>query len=613
MRESVRSRTALTTVFPILLTTSVALVDAFAPRSPLPWCAATRFHDHVGGENNGGAHDVRRYVTAEPVAFESTDEDEGVNKKRVEVKSMKKRVKYLKSHRPHLKNKKRASADLDRDFLQRKTELLLRLTDDRDETSEQDLSEKMRVNKSTFHWLIDAWGMHEGGCEHAEKLVRRMQDLHEREGGFAPNVRLLTKAIQCIGRSGVADAGPRAEKMLRWMDDLAESGRNPSVRPNSLTYTAVIEAYAHCRRPNRAVGGSHVAHDDDDPTADHARRAEELFTVMESRDDVRPTARTHHALIVAWSRSPEAGAADHARDLLYHAHDHSNDADDDDDDESNNSNNGHQLTPSSFNAVVDAYAKSGDPNAVAEAERIVARMRDAGKKSGLYPNTATYNSLLNVYAKSGQPDAAYRAEDTLDRMIEEGVAPDVTSYSTVVHAWARSHNFGKAEHALKVLDRMSEATDCRPNVIVLNSVMNACAFTRDNELEGGRALDIAHTMFRRLEDGYGLRPDDVTYGTYLKVCANHMPPDDDDGDLRGRVVNVVLKRCKADGQIGGMVLQQLRALADDDDYRRLLGGLSKDDPLDKVPEEWRRNVRDRRHGRRHHHRRSNTHNHDGRT
>merc|ERR1740124_1668110 len=99
--------------------------------------------------------------------------------------------------------------------------------------------------------------------------------------------------------------------------------------------------------------------------------------------------------------------------------------------------------------------------------------------------------------------------------------PDVTSFSTVINAWARSHNFGKAEHALKILNRMMEGdadgnNNHRPNVIIINSVMNACAFTTvGNQLEGGRALDIAHKMFHELDDAYGLQPDSITYGTYL--------------------------------------------------------------------------------------------------
>lgn len=348
---------------------------------------------------------------------------------------------------------------------------------DNKSTDNNNSSNKMRVNRSTFHWLIDSWFMHEGGQLHAEKLIKRMQELHER-------------------------------------------------------------------------GSSNF----------------------------RPSPRKRHALVVAWSRS---GEPDRAEASLYGF----------DKDE--------PPSASSYNAVVDAYAKSGRPDAVDKAENVVRRMHS--KNSKVVPNTSTYNSLLNAYAKSGRPDAAYKAEETLERMIDGSAgpdaSPDVTSFSTVVHAWARSHNFGKAEHALKVMDKMSEvATGCSPNVIVVNAVMNACAFTRDNELEGGRALEIAHRMLQRL-DGHKskLRPDDVTYGTYLKVCANHMPDDDDSEEkLRKRVSEAVFKRCCRDGQVGELVLQQLRTLVKDDEGYRRLTGTNRDDPLELLPEEWRCNVRERK-------------------
>lgn len=128
----------------------------------------------------------------------------------------------------------------------------------------------------------------------------------------------------------------------------------------------------------------------------------------------------------------------------------------------------------------------------------------------------------------------------------------------------------------------------RPTVVSFNAVMNACAYTSNSDLhEQNRAVEIAHRMLRDLENSPYGDPDQVTYGTFLKVCANQMP----DCSSREQIVESIFKKCCNDGQVGNLVLQQLRSIADEEQYQVLVGRSIFDDlRMEDLPSEWWCNV-----------------------
>jgi hypothetical protein len=127
----------------------------------------------------------------------------------------------------------------------------------------------------------------------------------------------------------------------------------------------------------------------------------------------------------------------------------------------------------------------------------------------------------------------------------------------------------------------------RPNVVAYNAVMNACAFTNGDTRESNRAVEIAHGVLRDLESSEFGTPDQVTYGTFLKVCANQMP----ECDSRDKVVEALFQKCCKDGQVGNMVLQQLKSVVKDEHYLRLTGRASWENvQIEELPAEWWCNV-----------------------
>mmetsp|Transcript_25853 Transcript_25853/g.37899 ORF Transcript_25853/g.37899 Transcript_25853/m.37899 type:complete len:699 (+) Transcript_25853:328-2424(+) len=555
----------------------------------------------------------------------------------------------------------------DTKFLRKRTEELLRITspdaiNTAGPSTPLSKSKGMKVDRRTFNFLIDAWAFSgdANAADYAVDLLRRMESLASSHSistvtnstietmpgstsdrrNIQPDVRSYTKAINAYSRSGRSDAGEQAENLMREMENLYNSGENPTVRPNSYTYTGVIEAYANSGAPGSALAadriceemirkGKEIVVDDtrkdgddvkfnarafnaairawaesDEPDA--AIKAESILGKMRElyketgNRDVKPNAKHYNSVISVWANSGEKGAANRAEEILKQME--TGGVDDS------------SISPTtvSCNAVIDAWAKSGEEGAAEHAEVILDKMiKGHLNGSKVKANVRSFNSVINAWAKSRDARAAQKAEEILDRMrllAEEGdedVRPDTASFSTVINAWARSHNLDKAERALDLYKQMCELYEAsgqsnekvRPNVIIYNAVMNACAFTMGDSIEQHRAMEIAHSMLTQLEKSEHGTPDQITYGTFLKVCANQMP----EGETRDQIVNVVFRKCARDGQVGQMVLQQMKALASPAVYEKFFQkSLDEDVNVNDLPLEWRCNVVEGRKRRRRH-------------
>lgn len=498
-------------------------------------------------------------------------------------------------------------------------------------------SRGMKADRKTFHFLLDAWAFsgEVDAAEQAMALLNRMEELAAVDASLLPDVRSYTKVINAISRAAAANSGSAhsvdlADQVFDKMNYLYQSGINPTAKPNTFTYTAMVEAHA-----NSGVQGS-------------ARHAEQICEVMvqkfldENDPDVRPTARAFNAVINAYARIGEYAAAQQAHALFLRM-------------ESVYMSTGlEEVKPNTYNynSVISAWANCGEERAVEEvlarmeasynggdievkpttvtyntvidcysknageyedpclhspyeagekAERVLRQMEqlyNSGENVDAKPNVRSYNTVINVWAKSRSDHGAKRAEEILDlmeRMAAAGnvsVRPDVHSFSTVINAWARSQKENKAERALNLLKEMDRlCTDgdksMRPNVVVANAVMNACAFTTGDIAERNRAMEIANKVFKAMESGAYGHPDQITYGTFLKVCANQMP----ECSTREQIEEMIFQKCVSAGQVGNLVLQQLRATTSPDKYFQMVGkDIYEDHGMQDLPSDWWCNV-----------------------
>ena len=97
-------------------------------------------------------------------------------------------------------------------------------------------------------------------------------------------------------------------------------------------------------------------------------------------------------------------------------------------------------TAVTYNAVINAFAKSKMEDAAERAEEILLKMEkmyEAG--ADIQPNTRSFNSVMNAWAKSSRDDAADHAQELFDFMnglykkTNKSVRPDVHSYCTVIN------------------------------------------------------------------------------------------------------------------------------------------------------------------------------------
>lgn len=128
-------------------------------------------------------------------------------------------------------------------------------------------------------------------------------------------------------------------------------------------------------------------------------------------------------------------------------------------------------------------------------------------------------------------------------------------------------------------------TDVRPNVVAANAVLNACAYTVGDIREQNRAVEIAHTVLKELES-YD-KPDQVTYGTFVKVCSHQMSG----SSTREQVVEVLFKKCCQDGVLGTFMLDQMKAICTPELFERLVGrSMNQELRLEDLPREWSANA-----------------------
>jgi hypothetical protein len=176
----------------------------------------------------------------------------------------------------------------------------------------------------------------------------------------------------------------------------------------------------------------------------------------------------------------------------------------------------------------------------------------------------------------------------------------------VINAISKSKNQAKAQKALRILRRMdllyrAGYKEARPNEVTYTSVLNSCAFPAASDQRTRRkALDTAIFTLQELQSSRYGQPNQITYGTFMKACANLLSGEQDD-DLKRGVLEKAFQQCVRDGQVGEMVLAQLRNAAPKDLYNELLAGAailksgeSTRVTVNDLPLEWSCNVRDHR-------------------
>ena len=171
-----------------------------------------------------------------------------------------------------------------------------------------------------------------------------------------------------------------------------------------------------------------------------------------------------------------------------------------------------------INAVITAWAKSGDEDGPKRAEELIVFMDKVDKENGSLglcsPNVRSFTSLIDAYAQTNEWDGVCQCEMTFNRLLDqsmdgnEDLEPTVATWTIVISAWARlsKKNFkSAADRSDRLLKRMETLhRDNRisfgPDAITYVSCMNA--FVSSKESDGPpRAEAILDEMNEKYLDG----------------------------------------------------------------------------------------------------------------
>ena len=286
-----------------------------------------------------------------------------------------------------------------------------------------------------------------------------------------PNTVSFTNAITSWARCTRKDSARRAQSLLGRMRDLRSTRGWAHVRPNRVTYNSVITAWARSGERGSASAAERLLGEMYDEFYDNQTRERDGGDVDGDAGDVcdldahdlKPDSRSWNAVINAVARSRDPDCADRARSLLDEMGRLYDMGDSD-------------LVPDAltFGAVINAFANSGVAGASDRAAQLLLHMESLHQMGygGAKPTTFVYNACMNAFAKdpltggggvggTTSLDRAVRAEQLLDSMERRydgggdvGVMPDCISYGTVINAYANGNARTSGERADAVLRRM---------------------------------------------------------------------------------------------------------------------------------------------------------------
>ena len=391
----------------------------------------------------------------------------------------------------------------------------------------------MEPTDASYMLVCQAWAeedqdMTDSSARHAEEIIARMA-----QRGMAPSKKVFTSVIYAwCQRSGkVRGAMERAEAVLSEMErlgdalesledddseDLLQSRKTDTIRPNVITYTAVISALSRSREH------------------DLARRAEAILQRMD-KNGVEPDMVAYTAVLMAWSKAKSHKerrmAASRALFILHEM-------------EQKYLDQKYYCKPSavSYTTAISAIGNSLDPDAANLAERVIRHMyllHEDGSITGINPTTVTFNAVISAIARMKdrkyQSQHAQQAQRLLAEMIkrseegEKSVEPNEKTWGGVMLAWATSGVANAAHNAERVLENMEEMyrtgkSTVRPNTICMTTVMRAWSNSRQED-----ALDRAEAILTRMEEDYektgddSLKPNAISYVTLIDAFARRDP------------------------------------------------------------------------------------------
>jgi len=374
-----------------------------------------------------------------------------------------------------------------------------------------------------YNFVIDGWTAWANTSDHGRAASRRArQILHwlqrtydvEQDAARRPNAHSFYSVLKAVAKT---EKPPVALGMLKWREQMYNSGQNPDAKPPLLAYVTVLDAFASSGMEDAGEQAEDVLKQMTaagvEPSTlcyniaikawvksgrgrQSAEYAERILEEMKSPPDVI----TYSSVIHAWATSGmKEHAAERAEAILQRL----------EEDESAEAN------VVAYNACLNAWCKSKSPATVNRTEALLRQMEES---EHVAPDLVSYNTYIHAMAMAGrEPKMAERADATLCRLEERydkgeiDFAPNVFSYNLAIEGWVRSCDPNAATRASDILRKLVKRDCVEPDAISFNQVINALS---RSSLPGSaqKAEDLLHYMDESHKSGvYDFKADVVGY------------------------------------------------------------------------------------------------------
>jgi len=416
-----------------------------------------------------------------------------------------------------------------------------------------------------------------------------MEGMHKRGyKNVKPNVRTYNAVMDTIYRSRKGNP-ESAEALLLKMINKFENGDN-DLQPDTFSFNAVIQCYTKSRRPD---------------AGDKAMNLLEKMMDLHKKGVVNPDTRSFFHIIEYYSRLSEKDAPAKAEKLLrtmvelfYR--------------QSEPGKSKESITPNifCFTAVIVAYTRN-NCDAGSHAEEILDLLHHvyAASKCNtkLRPNAFVYNCVLDAYSKSRELRLSEERADEILSILEREYAkgfdemrPTAKTYILSLICLAKSYEFDKIQKSLKIIQRMKKQYSngnvlARPNVQAYSILINTAASSNHRDIqEEEKALDVAKLALKQLRDCSYDSPNSITYGSFLKACANLNLP----RDILEENAKTAFQNCCEEGHVNEYVISQVKKAVTPDSLESLIPsgsftGGKKYRWNQNLPPHWSRNVPDK--------------------
>ena len=358
----------------------------------------------------------------------------------------------------------------------------------------------LQPDKITYSAVISTYANH-GDVDKAMILLDELQERWVKSGNdcFLPNAQIFATVLYALSKSGSPDAIEKSIQLVERLKVLYEQNRrDPDLAPNRIVYSQLFQILCHTDYVELA-----------------STRAMELLEDMKAMHrsgyvpDIEPDATIYAYVVTALTKSGSVNAADQAMGILEQV-------------EAKYAENASpifQPTPLLYSAVLQACAKSCTIDGAQKAETLLRRNLDwyAQGKEFARPTTQCFNAVIDAYARSGIPNAADEAEAILNELESSPIAqPNTRSYNAVILALKNSEASPiRAENVLKRMSSRSKNGDktCRPDRVSINSVIALLA-KHGMASRALQFLDFLNETYEKSGD-VAFMPDLFTYNSIL--------------------------------------------------------------------------------------------------